>query len=52
MSKNEATIIDPILISGYCQVLDTGMFTVEVFVSDHKATYVSVRINMFYKILS
>ena len=40
---NSKTLIDPVIVSDACSVLDSGTITVEPFISDHKATYVSIK---------
>ena len=40
---NSSTLINPIIVSDACQVLDSGTFPVDNSVSDHKATFVSVK---------
>ena len=37
------TVIEPVIVSDACSVLDSGTITVEPFISDHKATYVSIK---------
>ena len=37
-------MIDPVIVSDACIVLDSGTMDVDEFVSDHKATYISVQI--------
>lgn len=46
VTENSSTLIDPIIVSDNCKVLDSGTMDVDEYVSDHKATYVSVEINM------
>ena len=36
-------MIDPVIVSDACPVLDSGTITVEPFIVDHKATYVSIK---------
>ena len=43
MFGNSSTLIDPIIISDPCQILDSGTISVDNSVSDHKATFVSVK---------
>ena len=43
---NAATLIDPVLVSDSYIVLDSGTLNVDGIISDHKATYVSIRINV------
>ena len=40
---NSSTLIDPIIVSDACQVLGSGTISVDNSVSDHKATFVSVK---------
>ena len=40
---NSKTLIGPVIVSDACPVLDSGAITVEPFISDHKATYVSIK---------
>ena len=47
ITPNVATLTDPVLVSDSCRVLDSGTINVDGFISDHKATYVSIRINVF-----
>ena len=49
-----STLIDPILITYSCRVLDSGVIPVSDQISDHKATYVSLKIqtdlsNSYYR---
>ena len=44
ITLNAATLIDPVLVGDFCIVLDSGTLNVDGFISDHKATYVSIRI--------
>ena len=39
ISANSSTLIDPIIVSDACQVLDSGTISVANSVSDHKATF-------------
>ena len=43
ISANSSTLIDPIIVSGACQVLDSGTISVDNSVSDHKATFISIK---------
>ena len=45
VTANSSTLIDPVIVSDACIVLDSGTMDVDEFVSDHKATYISVQIN-------
>ena len=40
---NSSTLIDPVIVSDACQVLDSGTISVDIAISDHKATFVSKR---------
>ena len=49
-----STLIDPILVTDSCSVLDAGVIPVSDQISDHKATYVSLKIqtdlsNSYYR---
>ena len=49
-----STLIDPILVTDSCSVLDSGVIPVSDQISDHKATYVSLKIqtdlsNSYYR---
>ncbi|MEW8546228.1 MAG: endonuclease/exonuclease/phosphatase family protein, partial [Candidatus Thiodiazotropha sp.] len=41
-----STLIDPILVTDACSVLDSGVIPVSEQISDHKATYVSLKIQV------
>ena len=43
LMENSSTLIDPILVSDACRVLDAGTISVDNSISDHKATFVSVK---------
>ena len=43
ISVNLSTLIDPIIVSDACQVFDSSTITVDNSISDHKATYVSIK---------
>ena len=45
VTANSSTLIDPVIVSDACIVLDSGTMDVDEFVSDHKATYISVQID-------
>ena len=45
-TPNAATLIDHILVCDSCIVLDSGILNVDGIISDHKATHVSIRINV------
>ena len=54
ITKNRVELIDPVIVSSTCDILDTGVIPVDRHVCDHTATYVSVRIklhmsNNFYR---
>ena len=38
--------VDPVLVSDSCILLDSGTLNVDGIISDHKVTYVSIRINV------
>ena len=42
--ENSATLIDPVLVSDACIVLESGTIQVDTPISDHKATYVMSQI--------
>ena len=42
IAENSSTLIDPVLVSDACTVLDSGTLTIDNTISDHKATYVSI----------
>ena len=44
VAADSSTLIDPVIVSDACIVLDSGTMDVDEFVSDHKATYISVQI--------
>ena len=44
IAENSTTLIDPVLVSDTCTVLDSGTLTIDNTISDHKATYVSINI--------
>ena len=44
IAENSTTLIDPVLVSDACTVLDSGTLTIDNAISDHKATYVSIKI--------
>lgn len=46
VTENSSTLIDPVIVSDACIVLDSGTIDVDEFLSDHKATYVSVKIDL------
>ena len=45
VTVNSSTLIDPVIVSDACIVLDSGTMDVNEFVSHHKATYISVQTN-------
>ena len=44
ITPNSSTLIDPIIVSGTCIILDSGTISVENEISNHKATYVCLQI--------
>ena len=46
ITPNAATLIYPVLLNDSCIVLDSGILNVDGIISDHKATYVSISINV------
>lgn len=45
---NSRTLIDPIIVSDGCQILDSGTIDVDHNISDHKATYVSIKTELSF----
>ena len=43
VTGNSSTLIDPILVSDACRVLDAGTISVDNSISDHKATFVTMK---------
>ena len=43
VTVNSATLIDQVIVSVTYPVLDSGAIDVDEFISDHKATYISVQ---------
>ena len=43
---NSSTLIDPVIVSDACTVLDSGTMDVDEFISDHKATYIAIQISI------
>ena len=43
IAENSTTLIDPVLVSDACTVLVSGILTIDNTISDHKATYVSIK---------
>ena len=41
-----STLIDPVIVSDACTVLDSGKMDVDEFISDHKATYIAIQISI------
>ena len=46
VTDNSATLIDPIIVSDVVETLDSGTLDVDGFISDHKATYISIQIGI------
>lgn len=46
VTVNSSTLIDPVIVSDAFSVLDSGTLDVDGFISDHKATYISIQINL------
>ena len=46
VTDNSATLIDPIIVSDVVETLDSGTLDVDGFISDHKATYISIQISI------
>ena len=45
VTDNSATLIDPIIVSDVVETLDSGTLDVDGFISDQKATYISIQIS-------
>ena len=43
---NSSTLIDPVIVSDACTVLDSGTMDVDEFIRDHKATYIAIQISI------
>ena len=43
-TPNPSNLIDPIIVSDTCIILDSGTIPVEIEINDHKATYVFLQI--------
>ena len=43
---NSSILIDPVIVSDACTVLDSGTMDVDGFISDHKATYIAIQISI------
>ena len=43
---NSSTLIDPVIFSDACTVLDSGIMDFDEFISDHKATYIAIQISI------
>ena len=43
---NSSTLIDPVIVSDACTVLDSGTMDVDELISDHKATYIAIQISI------
>ena len=46
INEQSSTLIDPCLVSDACIVLDSGTMAVSDIISDHRATYVSIKIDL------
>ena len=46
ITPTAVTLIDPVLVSDSCTVFASGILNVDGNITDHKATYVSIRINV------
>ena len=44
ITSNSSTLIDPIIVSDTCIILNSGTISAESEISDHKATYVCLQI--------
>ena len=40
---NSSTLIDPVINCDACRVVDSSTISVDIFISDHKAKFVSIR---------
>ena len=45
---NSSSLIDPIIVSDGCQILDCGTLDVDNTISDHKATYISIKTELSF----
>ena len=43
VTADSNTLIDPVIVSESCMVLDSGVIPIDTSLSDHKATYISLR---------
>ena len=46
INEHSSTLIDPCIVSDACIVLDSGTMAVSDIISDHRATYVSIKIDL------
>ena len=46
INEHSSTLIDPCLVSDACIVLDSGTMAVSDIISDHRVTYVSIKIDL------
>ena len=43
---NSSTLIDPVIVSYACIVLDSGTMDVDEFISENKATFIAIQISI------
>ena len=43
---NSSTLIDPVIVSDACTVLDSGTMDVNEFISEHKSTFIAIQISI------
>lgn len=46
VSDTVSSLIDPVIVSDSCDVLDSGVLAVDNSISDHRATYLSLKIDL------
>ena len=46
VSDTVSSLIDPVIVSDSCDVLDSGVLAVDHSISDHRATYLSLKIDL------
>ena len=46
VSDTASSLIDPVIVSDSCDVLDSGVLAVDNSISDHRATYLSLKIDL------
>ena len=45
VATNSSTLIDPTLVTESCDVIDSGVIPIDSNISDHRATYVTLKMN-------